>query len=37
MGVMEIAREDLIDEVEELVGVATFIKRAAGASIQFFI
>ena len=35
MGVMEIAREDLIDEVEELVGVATFIKRAAGASIQF--
>jgi peroxiredoxin family protein len=37
MGVMEIAREDLIDEVEELVGVATFIKRAAGASIQFSI
>ena len=35
MGVMEITREDLIDEVEGLAGVATFIKKAAGASIQF--
>jgi peroxiredoxin family protein len=37
MGVMEITREDLIDEVEELAGVATFVKVADGASVQFFI
>jgi len=35
MDVMEIGREDLIDEVEDLVGVATFIQKADGASIQF--
>jgi len=35
MDVMEIGREDLINEVEDLVGVATFIQKADGASIQF--
>jgi peroxiredoxin family protein len=37
MGVMEIAREDLIDELEDVVGVATFIKEAANSSIQLFV
>jgi peroxiredoxin family protein len=37
MGVMEISREDLIDEVEDVVGVAKFVKEAADASIQMFI
>ena len=37
MDVMEIAREDLIDEVEGVVGVAKFVKEAAGSSIQLFI
>jgi peroxiredoxin family protein len=37
MGVMEISREDLIDEVEDVVGVAKFIKEAANSSIQLFV
>jgi peroxiredoxin family protein len=37
MGVMEITREDLIDEVEDIVGVAKFVKEAANSSIQLFI
>jgi peroxiredoxin family protein len=37
MDVMEIKREDLIDEVEDVVGVATFIKEAADSKIQLFI
>lgn len=37
MGVMEITREDLIDEVEDVVGVAKFVKEAANSSIQLFI
>jgi peroxiredoxin family protein len=37
MGVMEIAREDLIDELEDVVGVATFIKEAANSEVQLFI
>ncbi len=37
MDVMEIAREDLIDEVEDVVGVAKFVKEAADSSIQLFI
>ena len=37
MKVMEIDREDLIDEVEDVVGVATFVKEAAGSAIQLFI
>ena len=37
MKVMEIDREDLIDEVEDVVGVATFVKEAANSAIQLFI
>jgi peroxiredoxin family protein len=37
MGVMEITREDLIDEVEEIAGVARFVKDAADSAIQLFI
>jgi peroxiredoxin family protein len=37
MNVMEIAREDLIDEVEDVVGVAKFVQEAAGSDIQLFI
>jgi peroxiredoxin family protein len=37
MGVMEIGRQDLIDEVEDVVGVAKFIKEAADSKIQLFI
>lgn len=37
MDVMEITREDLIDEVEDVVGVARAIKDASEASIQYFI
>jgi len=37
MSVMEIDREDLIDEVEDVVGVAKFVKDAAESSIQLFI
>ena len=34
---MEIKREDLIDEVEAVVGVATMIKDAAESKIQMFV
>ena len=37
MKVMEIDREDLIDDLEDVVGVATFVKEAAGSAIQLFI
>ena len=37
MSVMEIDREDLIDEVEDVVGVAKFVKEAADSAIQLFI
>lgn len=37
MDVMEIGREDLIDEVSDVVGVATFIKEAAESRINLFI
>lgn len=37
MDVMEIKREDLIDEVEAVVGVATMIKDAAESKIQMFV
>lgn len=37
MNVMEIDREDLIDGVEDVVGVAKFVKEAAGSDIQLFI
>jgi peroxiredoxin family protein len=37
MDVLEISREDMIPEVEDVVGVATFVKEAANAKIQLFI
>ena len=37
MDVMEIEREDLIDEVEDVVGAAKFVKDAANSKIQLFI
>jgi len=37
MDVMEIRREDLIDEVEEPCGVATMLEQAFQASATFFI
>jgi peroxiredoxin family protein len=37
MEVMEITREDLIDEVEDVVGAATFVVNAQQSAIQLFI
>jgi peroxiredoxin family protein len=37
MGVMEISRQDLIDDVKEVAGVAKFVQEAAGSAIQLFI
>jgi len=37
MDVLEIARDDLIPEVENVVGVATLVKEAANSKIQLFI
>jgi peroxiredoxin family protein len=37
MDVLEITREDLIPEVENIVGVATFVKDAANSKLQLFI
>jgi peroxiredoxin family protein len=37
MQVMEIKREDLIDEVEEPCGVATMLEQAFHAGATFFI
>ena len=37
MDVMEIGREDLIGEVSDVVGVATYIKHAAESEITLFI
>jgi peroxiredoxin family protein len=37
MDVLEISRDDLIPEVEDIVGVATFVKHAADSKIQLFI
>jgi len=37
MDVLEITRDDLIPEVEDVVGVATFVKEAAKSKIQLFI
>jgi peroxiredoxin family protein len=37
MDVMEIKREDLIDEVEDVVGAATAIQKASQSAVQFFI
>jgi peroxiredoxin family protein len=37
MDVLEISRDDLIPEVEDIVGVATFVRHAADSKIQLFI
>lgn len=37
MAIMGLRREDLIDEVDDIVGVASFIKEAAGAELSLFI
>lgn len=37
MDVMEIRREDLIDEVTDVVGAATYVLEAQGADITLFI
>jgi peroxiredoxin family protein len=37
MDVMEIRREDLIPEVEDVVGVAKMIKDASAANVHFFV
>jgi peroxiredoxin family protein len=37
MDVLEITRDDLIPEVDDIVGVATFVKDAAGSKVQLFI
>lgn len=35
--IMGLKKEDLIDEVEDIVGVATYIKESAGADLTLFI
>ena len=37
MDVLEITKDDLIPEVEDVVGVATLVKEATGSQIQLFI
>ena len=37
MDVLEITRDDLIPEVDDIVGVATFVKEAANSKLQLFI
>ena len=37
MDVLELTQDDMIPEVEDVVGVATFVKRAADSQIQLFI
>jgi peroxiredoxin family protein len=37
MDVMEISRGDLVDEVDDVVGAATFIAKAKESQIQLFI
>lgn len=37
MDVMEISRDTLIDQVQDVVGVATFVKEAAQSEINLFI
>ena len=37
MDVMEISREDLIDEVSDVVGAATFIAEAENSEINLFV
>ncbi|HLE81577.1 MAG TPA: DsrE/DsrF/DrsH-like family protein [Dehalococcoidia bacterium] len=35
--IMGLKKEDLIDDVEDIVGVATYIKESAGADLTLFI
>lgn len=37
MDVLEITKDDLIPEVEDIVGVATFVKEAANSKLQLFV
>jgi peroxiredoxin family protein len=37
MDVMEISRDDLIDEVDDVVGAATMLAEAQQSQVQFFI
>ena len=37
MDVMEISQDDLIDEVEDVVGAATFVLEAQQSEINLFI
>jgi peroxiredoxin family protein len=37
MDVMEISREDLIDEFSDVVGVAAYIKEAAESKVTLFM
>ncbi|TEU19208.1 MAG: hypothetical protein E3J21_04375 [Anaerolineales bacterium] len=37
MDVMEISREDLIDEVSDVVGMAAYIKEASESGFTLFI
>ena len=37
MDVMEISRDDLIDEVDDVVGAATMLAEAQESEVQFFI
>lgn len=37
MDVMEVKKDDLIDEVEDVVGVATYMKHAAESEVTLFI
>ncbi len=37
MDVMEVAKDDFIDEVEDVVGVATYMKHAAESEVTLFI
>jgi peroxiredoxin family protein len=37
MDVMEITKDNLIDEVEDIVGVATYMKHAAESQVTLFI
>jgi peroxiredoxin family protein len=37
MGLMGLEEEDLIPEVDEYVGAATYVEKAAGSEINLFI
>ena len=37
MAMMDVKEEDLIDEVDEIVGAATFLDLAMDAQVQMFI